>query len=60
MRPWQFVGSSLVAERWKVSAWGKLRRVWGCLPWKESNQDGLGEEIDVASLFLVKNRANRN
>ena len=36
---------------------GSVEESVGCAPWRESNQDGLGEEIDGMALFSVKNRA---
>ena len=50
-RPWQLVESSTRAGRGKGTAWGMFRRVWGCSPREESDQDGLGEEIDDALFF---------
>jgi len=31
-RPWELVGSSARAGRWKGAAWSMYRRVWGCSP----------------------------
>ena len=53
-RSWELVGSSLVAWRGKGAAWGRLRRIWGCSPRAESDQDGPGQEIDGGALFLGK------
>ena len=53
-RSWELVGSSLVAWRGKGAAWGRLRKIWGCSPRAESDQDGPGQEIDGGALFLGK------
>ena len=42
----ELVGSSARATRGLGAAWVRKRRVWGCLPSKQSSCDGLAEEID--------------
>ena len=58
--PWELVGSSARAGRWKGAAWNMYRRIWGCSPWKELDQDGLSEEIDESALLLGKKQRRRN
>ena len=47
-------GSLLVAERGTGAAWGRSRRLWGCSPRRESNQDGSMEEIDECSVLRLE------
>ena len=60
LRPWQLMGSSARAGRGKGTAWGMFRRVWGCSPREELDQDSLGEEIDGVALFSGKNRVGKD
>ena len=53
-------GNLLVEGRGKAVGWGWRRMVWRCSPRRESDQDGLGEEIDGVALFSMKNRGGRN
>ena len=48
------MGSLLVAERGTGAAWGRSRRLWGCSPRRESNQDGSMEEIDECSVLRLE------
>jgi hypothetical protein len=56
----ELVESLLVEGRGKAVGWGWWRRVGRCSPRNESDQDGLGEEIDGVALFSVKNREEWN
>ena len=44
-------GELCSSRRGKDTAWGMFRRVWGCSPREELDQDGLGEEMDDALFF---------
>jgi len=66
-RPWMATvvalearGNLLVEGRGKAVGWGWRRMVWRCSPRRESDQDGLGEEIDGVALFSVENREAGN
>ena len=48
-------GNLLVEGRGKAVGWGWRRMVWSCSPRRESDQDGLGEEIDGVARFSGKN-----